>query len=113
MEMEFSELDGNVDKVALHGRLDRPGADRVEARFGAAMSRVGRDVVVDISGVGFLASMGMRMLITAARTKNRAGRRIVLFGPQPLVKEVLDHVSLTEIVPIAADEHEALRVLQS
>jgi hypothetical protein len=37
---------------------------------------------------------------------------MVVFGAQPLVKESLDHVSLHHIVPVVANESEALGLLQ-
>ncbi len=111
MDIEVSQPSAGVCKVALSGRLDTPGVDQVETRFTAAATSARNDVVVDLSGVTFLASMGIRMLISAARTKQNVKRRFVLCGAQPLVREVLDHVSIDLIVPVVADEQQALAKL--
>ncbi len=108
MDIEVSQPAAGVCKVVLCGRLDTPGVDKVETRFTAAATSAQNDVVVDLSGVTFLASMGIRMLISAARSKQNVKRRFVLFGAQPLVREVLDHVSIDLIVPVVADEQQAL-----
>lgn len=113
MDMEISECGDAVYKVSLRGRLDTPGVDKIEARFDALVAPAGRAVMVDLSNVPFLASMGIRMLITAARTKQKVGGKLVLYGTQPLVREVFDHVALDQIIPIVADEHQAMGVLQS
>jgi anti-anti-sigma factor len=45
-------------------------------------------VLIDMSGVSFVGSLGMRMLIAAARTADRTGRKVAIFGVQPAVAEV-------------------------
>ena len=66
MEMQHSDV-GDVRKVALAGRLDTAGVDRIETRFGAAIVPAGKNTVVDLTEVTFLASMGIRMLIATTR----------------------------------------------
>jgi anti-anti-sigma regulatory factor len=57
--------------------------------------------------------MGLRLLISTARALNLKRAKMVLVGPQPLVKESLDHASLGEIIPIATDEAQGLVLLNS
>lgn len=109
MEMTTAELEEQGVKIALRGRLDTPGVGAIESRFAAAAAR--KNALVDLSGVTFLASMGIRMLITAARGLKSSGHRLVLFGAQALVREVLENAGLAQIMPIAADESSALQLL--
>lgn len=111
MDIEVTELDGNVTCIRLNGRLDSPGVDRVETRFVAALVAAGRPAVVDLSGVSFLASMGIRMLISSGRALNLKGSKMVLFGATSLVQNVLDHVALDQIIPVVATEQEAIKRL--
>lgn len=108
MNIEVSELDGPVTCIRLNGRLDSPGVDGVETRFTAALVSAGRPAIVDLSGVTFLASMGIRMLISSGRALNLKGSKMVLFGATPLVQNVLEHVALDQIMPVVATESEAL-----
>jgi len=112
MEMQMTEL-GNAARVALVGRLDTSGVDRIETRFTASVVPLGRNTAVDLSGVTFVSSMGLRMLIGTARSLNLKKAKLVLFGAQPLVKESLDHASLGEVIPIVADETQALALLNA
>jgi len=73
--MQFSDVDG-VRKVVLAGRLDTAGVDRVETRFGAAIVPAGKNTVVDLTQVTFLASMGIRMLIATTRALSRKGGKL-------------------------------------
>jgi anti-anti-sigma factor len=111
MDIEVTELDGNLTCIRLNGRLDSPGVDHVETRFTAALVSVGRSAVVDLSGVSFLASMGIRMLISSGRALNLKGAKMVLFGATSLVQSVLDHVALDQIIPVVATEQEAIKRL--
>lgn len=107
MEMRHDNL-GEVRRVVLVGRLDTAGVDVVETKFGAAIVPNGKNTIVDLSGVSFLASMGIRMLISTTRALSRKGGRLVMFGAVPGVKDVIETAALTEIIPLAASENEAL-----
>ncbi len=112
MELQMMDL-GDAWKIALQGRLDTPGVDQIETRFTASVVSPGKHAVVDLSGVTFVSSMGIRMLIGTARSLHRKKARMVLFGPQPLVKESLDHVSINDVIPLVATEAQALELLSA
>jgi anti-sigma B factor antagonist len=110
MELDVLEESPTMTRLALKGRLDTAGVDRVETRLNATLSR-GKHAVVDLSEVTFLASMGIRMLIAAAKMLNRRGSRLVLVAPRPLVDQALKHSSLDEIIPVAQDMEGAKALL--
>jgi anti-anti-sigma factor len=111
MEMTVTELAGSVTCVRLATRLDAPGADRIGLRFTTAVVAQGRDAVVDLSGVPFVASMGIRLLISTARALSLKGHKLVLFGATELVQGVFDDAALDQIMPIVASEDQALAAL--
>jgi anti-sigma B factor antagonist len=113
VEMHIDELGGNQVKVTLKGRLDSTGVDRIETRFLAALIPAGRNAIVDLSQTDFVASMGVRMFIAAARALHGRNARVVLYAPQQLVREVFDSASLANIVTICTTEAEALAELSS
>jgi len=112
MELEILEESQTLTRLSLKGRLDTAGVDRIETRLNAALAR-DRNGVVDLSAVTFLASMGIRMLITAAKMLSRRGHRLVLIAPRPLVEQSLKHTSLDEIIPVAQDLEGAIALLGS
>ncbi|MGZ8982291.1 MAG: STAS domain-containing protein [Burkholderiaceae bacterium] len=109
--MTLTELEGSVMRVGLNGRLDAPGADHVGVRFTGAVAAHGKNAVVDLSNVTFIASLGLRLLISNARSLRLKGARMVLFGPTELVKEVLDDAAIDQIIPVVATEADALEQL--
>jgi len=111
--MVISQLGDDRVKVTLKGRLDTPGVDRVETRFVAAVVPGGRHTLVDLSQVDFVGSLGVRMFISVARSLGLKQARLVLVSPQTQVREVFEHVSLSDIIPICADESEAQHALSA
>ena len=103
MEMTVVELAPGALCVALRGRMDTAGVDKVETPFSAAVKGSAGDVAIDLGAVTFLASMGVRMIISAARDLRAKGRNLVLFGAQPLVQSTLEMVALDQIIPILPD----------
>ncbi|HTC84281.1 MAG TPA: STAS domain-containing protein [Rhizomicrobium sp.] len=107
MEMRHDNV-GEVRRVVLAGRLDTAGVDVVETRFGAAIVPNGKNTIVDLTEVTFLASMGIRMLISTTRALSRKGGKLVMYGAGPGVRDVIETAALTEIIPLAGNESEAL-----
>jgi anti-anti-sigma factor len=102
MKMDITEDEGLL-KVGLVGRLDSPGVDAIETRLTAAVCPRGARTVVDLSGVEFIGSLGLRMFITIARTLSRKNGKLVLYAPQPFVAQVLETASLGDIIPVRPD----------
>ena len=106
--MEVMNLGEGLVKVVLTGRLDTQGVERLEARFIAATVPPANNAIIDLSAVEFVASMGIRMLISVARSLNQRQARLVLFGASSQVKDVFEAVSLQKIIPVCASETDAL-----
>jgi anti-anti-sigma factor len=106
--MTLEELPGPVTCVRLDGRLDSAGADAIGLRFTAAVAAQGRPAVVDLARVPFVASLGLRLLISTARALAGKGHRVALFGAPELVQGVLDDAAIDQLMPVVATEAEAL-----
>ncbi len=111
MGMTVVALGPNLAKLVLEGRLDAAAVGQLELPFTAQVSASRGDVLVDLTRLGFCASLGLRLFIANARVVQRRGRRIVLFGAQPAVAEVFETVALDTLMPIVATEAAALALL--
>lgn len=112
MEMRASEF-GDATLVALSGRLDTAGVSAVETRFTASIVPKGKPTVVDMSEVEFMASLGIRLLLSTARALAGKGAKIALYGASPQVLEVIEMTSLQEIIPVGDTRDEALSLATS
>jgi anti-anti-sigma factor len=111
MRLETVPIDANTTCCKLEGRMDAPGCERIETAFTAAVSAASGDVLVDLSKVDYIGSLGIRLLISNARVVQRRGRRMVIFGAQPQPRDVFETVALADLVPIARDQAEAAGLL--
>ena len=111
MKLEISEIDGQSARLSVEGRLDTPGVDAIETRFAASAVSAAKHVLVDLTEVSILTSMGVRMLISTARAIHNKKHRMIIYGAQGVVSETLDHVALNEVIPIVATEEQALALL--
>ena len=108
MDMEVTSLDGGLTRIRLQGRLDAQGTDSIGVRFSAAAAMAPCRVVVDLSGVDFIASLGMRLLISSARNAKAKLGVMVLYGATELVQDVLEQMAIDQIMPIVSTEALAL-----
>lgn len=106
MDLAFETLPSGALCIALNGRLDVTGAAAVELRF-TALAAGHKSVVVDMDGVEFMASMGLRLLVMAARSAASKGGRLVLWRPRPVVAEVITTSGLDALLPMVTELSEA------
>jgi anti-anti-sigma factor len=66
----------------------------------ASVSGAKNTILVDMSGVTFIASIGLRHLVMAAKAVVRRGGSLKLVNPNPAVAEVIAAAGLAEILPI-------------
>lgn len=100
MPMEITETAvGAARVIALKGRLDTATAHEAETRIMAAIAG-GTPVVADLSGVHYVSSAGLRVLLKAAKEAKTSGRSFALGAPQVPVQEVLQVSGFDKILPI-------------
>jgi anti-anti-sigma factor len=102
--------EGDTARVALVGRLDILGAEAVTMPL-ATLSGSKQHLLVDMSGVTFLASIGIRHLVSAAKALSRRGGQLILVGSQDAVREVLTTAGLASMIPMVGNEAEARAML--
>lgn len=107
MDMAVQPLAPGVVKIVLDGRLDIAGASVIDLQF-SAIAGSHKAVVVDLGGVSFLASIGIRTLLLGAKTVQRRGGTLILLNPVAEVERVLDVMGAAELMPIYRDTEAAL-----
>lgn len=111
MDMLLTELPGTAVNVELAGRLDTLGVDAIETRFNAGVLAADRSALLDLSRVDFVSSMGVRLLITAAKTMKARQQRLLLVVPAGPVREMLEMAAIDTLIPMFAQRDEALAAL--
>ncbi|MDP1900049.1 MAG: STAS domain-containing protein [Rubrivivax sp.] len=109
MDMEVMDAETGATDVRLVGRLDAAGADRIGLRFTVAVASKPQPALVDLAGVSFVASMGIRLLVATAKALRLKGHTMVLYGAQTEVQDTFEQAALDQILDIAADRPQALQ----
>ena len=111
MQIIITDDSGPTARVGLAGKLDIAGAEEIALPL-ATLAGAKQSVVVDMSGVTFIASIGIRHLVTATKALNRRGGKLVLVSPSELVRDVLETSGVTDLMPIVTNETEAFALLR-
>jgi anti-sigma B factor antagonist len=96
-----SERDGDVHVIGLFGELDLATAGSVEQELRAVEATDASSIVVDLSGLTFMDSTGLRLVWQAeARSRADANRLTLLRGPRA-VQRVFEISGIAGTLPFA------------
>lgn len=111
MKLEYTELKDGIRLIKLEGRLDLNGTYSIEVQFVNRCAGEGVRVLVDLSGVSYVSSVGIPMLVNTAKSVVSRGGRMAFLNPQENVVKVLELVGVPLVIPIYRDQKEAVRGL--
>jgi anti-anti-sigma factor len=103
MQLEYSELDNGIRLIKLDGVLDMNGTYAIEVQLVRHCAGENVRVLVDLAGVSYISSIGIPMLVNAAKSVIRHGGKLALLNPQKAVEEILEIAGIPAIIPIYTD----------
>lgn len=92
------ETNASTLKLTLTGRLDTTTAPLLEAELKQSVKDT-TELIFDFSGVEYISSAGLRVLLAAQKVMNRQGS-MKLIGVNPSVMEVFEITGFTDILTI-------------
>ena len=111
MQIDHEQLDRNILKINLSGRMDVAGSQQIDRQL-ADLTAPPRDaIIVDLSKVGFLASIGIRILLINAKALKTRGGRMVLLNPDAGVARVLELSGVDTTIGVFRDLEAACAAL--
>jgi len=113
MELKYSELENNISLIKLIGKLDIVGVGEIETKFAGYCAGDKVRVVVDLSEMDFLASIGIRLLTLTAKAVASRGGKMVIINPIPEVQSVLEITGIPAIIPIYSHLESAETILMA
>lgn len=99
MELHYSELENHIRLIKLIGKMDILGVEAIETQFTGYCAGDHPRVVVDLSEVEFLASIGIRLLTLSAKSISSRGGQMALVNPSPDVRSVLEITGIPSVIP--------------
>lgn len=108
MSISHEDVGENLRRIVITGRLDLPGTDSVAATLKELTAAPKKGVVVDLSALRFLASIGIRALITSAKAvQQRGGKMVLVVNDGSTVMMSLEATGLDALMPIYKHADEA------
>jgi anti-anti-sigma factor len=112
MSIRFEDLSNDVRRISLSGRLDTVGSEEIADELTSLAASANRGVIVDLSQVTFLSSMGIRALIAAAKARQaNGGRMVLLVDGSDVVMRTIEATGIDELIPVYEDEDDAERAV--
>ncbi len=96
-----SERDGDVHTITLTGEMDLSNAGEVEHELLHAEATDVGAIVIDLSGLTFMDSTGIRLLIAADARSRADSCRLSLTRPPAQVLRVLCIAGIDELLPFS------------
>ena len=94
-----SVRDGDIHTLGLAGELDLASAGDVEAELRRVEATDAEVILVDLFGVSFIDSTGIKVLVTAS-ARERGRNRLLLDRPSPAVLRVLRMAGVADLLPL-------------
>jgi anti-sigma B factor antagonist len=110
IELRAAALAG-VPGVAVRGEVDLSTAALVEEALDAAIRDSTGPFALDLSGVSFLDSSGINVLLRARALLGRTDRPLVVVCPDGPVRRVLALVGIEDLFALYPSRDEAARAL--
>lgn len=97
-----------VQQVTLAGRLDSATTSGLEKSMQPLFETAGNRTLIDFSGLNYVSSAGLRVVLMAAKRAKQSQGRLVLCGLLPHVREVFEISGFLKILEVADDRTAAL-----
>lgn len=102
MQIDQEHADG-VRIIALKGRLDELATTEVEAAFTDSLNDGSGGLILDLSGVEYVSSSGLRILLMLSKAMKKQQRTLKLCHLSPFVAEVFEISNFSAMFEIYDD----------
>ena len=96
MNTKFEEIDGKY-VATLEGEMDTTAAGEAEEVLKPLFNSNGKDVIIDCTKLEYIASSGLRILLSILKGAKATGSKVVMRNVNEDIKTVF---KLTEIISI-------------
>ena len=106
MDVETEITGKGILMIKVRGRMHLKDLQEMETRF-KDLIKGHKSVIIDLSGLEVLFSMGLRALIMCAQLMELKGGKLVLMAPNSNVLSVLKASGTIKLIAVYADQERA------
>ncbi len=97
--------------LSAAGRIDLTNADPFKDALAAAMAKADKALVIDLSGVDYISSAGLRSLMIVFKAGKADGKAFGVAALQPLLREIFTISRFHLVFPLFETVDEAVKKL--
>ena len=101
---------GQPSIIELDGRIDHVTSPGIEAKIGSVLDESPSALILDFTRVTFLSSIGLRVLLMAAKRCRKQNAQIALHSVSPRIVELFGVSGMTSFFPIYPSREAALAI---
>ena len=105
------ERQGETFIAVVSGRVDGTNAAEFQDELAAVTDGSGHSVILDIGGLSYISSAGLRVILLLARTLRTQKARFMICSPSDSIREIFDISGFSQIIPIHSSQAEAVAAL--
>lgn len=102
------ERRGEIPVLFLKGRMDATTSPDAEVHINRLIDGGDRNLVVDLSGLEYISSAGLRVLLSGLKRLKTSGGAMKLSALGPEIQKVFDIAGFNRLFPIYRSVDEAL-----
>ena len=108
MAVEAKQLDSGVGVITISGRLALGGeTERLDAAIKGMLQKDVKTFVLDITGLDYVDSSGIGMLVSCLTNAKKAGGELKLVGANPRIKRIFSMTGVDSIMSMYGTMAEA------
>lgn len=113
LSVECVDVDeGAVTRVLCAGEVDASTSDELDKALSALLARGKERIVLDLTGVSYMASRGLGVLLKARKVAAERSGGLVLVNPSEVVRSAIEVLGFDAVFDIARSEGEAVEMLR-
>ena len=93
--------------IQVEGRIDTTNYNEFETTINKVLKEDTKQIYLDCSGLNYISSSGLRILLTIQKKMMAIGGKFKLFAMQPAIKEIFDISGFSSIFAIYPDMESA------
>jgi anti-anti-sigma factor len=99
LSIQVAPLQDGQQRVVLSGRIDTHTYQDLDQQLAILMANPVLDhLVLDLAGVDYISSAGVRSVFRARKTMTARAARVLVVNPQPQIRKVFD---IVKAVPVS------------
>jgi anti-sigma B factor antagonist len=111
-DAEFSfRTEGAVGVLGIKGSLDAHSTPQFDKEIKGFLGKT-KKIIIDMTGVDYIATAGLGVLIASFNDAKSAGGNIIISGMSEKIRHVFETMGFTKVLTIADSVSKALTLLK-